>query len=92
MLKEHSSFLKIEKIVHDEIEHILYEKNLINKNICNEVKLNTELGITSLDLARLVSLLEDKFNIDPFMEMVSITSIRTVGDLVNTYYKAINTI
>lgn len=88
MLKNDSLLVHIEKIVHEEIQHILHENSIFNKIIDNEIKLNSGLGITSLDLARLVSFLEEKFNIDPFMELVSITSIRSVGDLVTAYYKA----
>ena len=42
-------------------------------------------GLTSLDLAALVAVLERTWKVDPFLESVSITDIRTVGDLCRAY-------
>jgi acyl carrier protein len=81
--------IQIEEIVHAEIRSILQEKNNGEQIIRNDLKLNANLGITSLELARLVSLLEEKLNVDPFMEVVPITSIRTVSDFINAYQKMI---
>jgi acyl carrier protein len=44
-----------------------------------------DLGLKSLDLAHLVAVLERRLNADPFLRLVSITSIRTVGDLCDAY-------
>jgi acyl carrier protein len=46
-----------------------------------------DLGLRSLDLARIVAKLEVKLDADPFAELVSITSIRTPGDLCDAYAK-----
>lgn len=43
------------------------------------------LGLKSLDLARLVAELEEELDFNPFAELVDITSVRTVGDLVAAY-------
>ena len=48
-----------------------------------------ELGLRSLDLAEVVATLEETLGVDPFLELVPITSIRTVGDLVAAYEKAL---
>jgi acyl carrier protein len=79
----------IENIVHDEILTMLNENNIEFGVISNDVKLNSELGVTSLDLARLVSVLDDRLGVDPFIELISITSVRTIGDLVDAYQRAI---
>ena len=42
-------------------------------------------GLTSLDLAALVALLERRWNVDPFLEAAAITEMRTVGDLCRVY-------
>ena len=47
-----------------------------------------DLGLQSLDLAQIVAKLEMKTGLDPFMELVSITSVRTVGDLWAAYVGA----
>jgi acyl carrier protein len=50
-----------------------------------DMTLNGEVGLSSLELAELVSLLEQRFGLDPFRRSVAITSIRTVGDLCRAY-------
>jgi acyl carrier protein len=46
-----------------------------------------DLGLRSLDLARIIAKLEMKLDVDPFAELVSVTSIRTPGDLCAAYAK-----
>jgi acyl carrier protein len=46
-----------------------------------------DLGLRSLDLARIIAKLEMKLGVDPFAKLVSVTSIRTAGDLCNAYAK-----
>lgn len=48
-------------------------------------------GLTSLDLAALVAKLERVWKVDPFLEAVAITEIRTVGDLCRAYRDFIQT-
>ena len=45
----------------------------------------TETGLASLDLAALIARLERLWKVDPFIEAVPITEIRTVGDLCRAY-------
>ena len=47
-------------------------------------------GLTSLDLAALIARLEQRWNVDPFLEAVPITEIRTVADLCRAYRGIIN--
>jgi acyl carrier protein len=44
-----------------------------------------DTGLASLDLAALVARLERVWRLDPFLEAVAITEIRTVGDLCRAY-------
>lgn len=44
-----------------------------------------DLGISSLDLAEVVSTLESVFDVDPFAEAVAITSITDVRSLCDAY-------
>lgn len=44
-----------------------------------------DTGLGSLDLAALVARLERVWRVDPFLEAVAITEIRTVGDLCRAY-------
>jgi len=46
-----------------------------------------DLGLRSLDLARIIAKLEMKLEVDPFAQLVSVTSIRTAGDLCDAYEK-----
>ena len=40
---------------------------------------------TALDLAQLVAFLEIRFGLDPFSAQTSLSAVRTVGDLCQTY-------
>jgi len=55
------------------------------EDLDEEQLLVDQLGLTSLDLARLVAVLEMELDTDPFSDEVPITSVRTVGDLMNAY-------
>ncbi len=57
-----------------EIEEVRGEQGLVE-----------DLGLKSLDLARIVAKLDIELGVDPFSETVAITSIRTVGDLCEAY-------
>ena len=50
--------------------------------------LQGDLGLQSLDLAQIVARLEMELESDPFLELVSITSVRTVADVVSAYERA----
>ena len=52
-------------------------------------RLTGELGLKSLDLAQLVASLEMELAIDPFAELVAITSVRTVADLYDAYRRCL---
>jgi acyl carrier protein len=47
-------------------------------------------GLTSLDLAALIARLEQRWKVDPFLEAVPITEVRTVADLCRAYRDVIN--
>jgi hypothetical protein len=51
--------------------------------------LSATLGLSSLDLAFVVAELEAELGVDPFAKLVSITSVRSVGDLVRAYQQAL---
>jgi acyl carrier protein len=50
--------------------------------------LNGVLGLSSIDLAIVVAELESALGVDPFSKIISITSVRSVDDLVEAYLKA----
>jgi acyl carrier protein len=76
---------RIESIVHDRIRAVLAERDGERVALSGADKLNATLGLSSLDLAVLVSELESEIGIDPFAKLVSITSVRSVDDLVSAY-------
>ena len=79
---------EIESAVHDRIRAVLAERGDEVGRLSGSDKLNATLGLTSLDLALLVAELEAKLKVDPFAKLVSITSVRSVGDLVRAYQQA----
>lgn len=79
---------QIESIVHGRIRAVLAERVGDVALLSGADKLSATLGLTSLDLAFLVAELEAVLGVDPFAKLVSITSVRTVGDLVRAYQQA----
>jgi acyl carrier protein len=79
---------QIEALVHDRIRALLQERFGDARPFSASDKLNATLGLSSLDLAFLVSDLEAELGVDPFAKLVSITSVRAVDDLVHAYQQA----
>jgi len=75
---------RIKKIITDCILDVMeltgYEVDF-NEN----TKLVDDLGISSLDLAKLVASLELELEVNPFSNGASIPSISTLNDLYNVY-------
>ncbi len=80
---------QIEAVVHDKIRAVLRERFGQVRAFGGTAKLNATLGLSSLDLAFLVAELEVELGADPFAKLVSITSVRSVDDLVQAYRSAI---
>ena len=79
-----------EQVIYETILEVAQEVNPSILNIENANTLNADLGLKSLDLARIVAMLEINLSADPFAALVAITSIRTVGDLVKAYKRFFN--
>jgi acyl carrier protein len=79
---------QIESIVHGRIRAILAERVDRVGRLSSTDKLSETLGLSSLDLAFLVAELEAELGVDPFAKLVSITSVRSVEDLVKAYQQA----
>ena len=80
---------QIEAIVHGRIRAVLAERAGEVARLSGTDKLSATLGLSSLDLAFLVAELEAELGVDPFAKLVSITSVRSVGDLVRAYQQAL---
>ena len=89
MLNQVLSKEQIERVLCEEIAQILEEKgqNYVKAaaEIRPEHRLGPDLGLTSLDLAQLVAVVEGRLKADPFQELVPITSVRNVGALCSAY-------
>ena len=79
---------QIESIVHGRIRAVLAERGSEIRAFSGTEKLSATLGLSSLDLALLVAELEAELGVDPFAKLVSITSVRSVKDLVRAYQQA----
>ena len=69
----------------DVVGGVVREKSAGSSPSSADQTLVDDLGLRSLDLARIIAKLELKLGVDPFAEMVAVTSIRTVGDLCAAY-------
>ena len=79
---------ELESIVHKQIRVLLEERGSDPVAIHGADTLNGVLGLSSIDLAIVVAELEFALGVDPFSKIVSITSVRSVDDLVEAYLKA----
>lgn len=79
---------ELEKAVHARIRSVLAESGKEVNVIRGDDGLNAALGLTSLDLATVVAELESDLGVDPFARITSITSVRSVDDLIEAYLKA----
>ena len=79
---------ELENVIHEKIRVLLEERGGDIPAIHGADTLNGALGLSSLDLAIVVAELEAALGVDPFSKIVSITSVRSVDDLVEAYLKA----
>ena len=79
---------ELQNVIHEKIRMLLEERGSDVPVIHGADSLNGVLGLSSLDLAIVVAELESALGVDPFSKIVSITSVRSVDDLVEAYLKA----
>lgn len=77
----------LKQIIYSTVRKVVEEESIEVGEIHEDDALVDNLGLRSMDLARILAILELKLNVNPFAELVSITSIRTVGDLCAAYAK-----
>jgi acyl carrier protein len=75
---------EIRQTVHRVITEVV-ERNGRPVPAFDDDDLLVDTGLASLDLAALIARLERVWRVDPFLEAVAITEIRTVGDLWRAY-------
>ncbi len=77
--------MNVEQTVLETLETVAEDESLGAEEFRSDQKLVDDLGFRSLDMARIIAILDGKLGVDPFTNLVSITSIRTVGDLCQAY-------
>lgn len=87
MLEKQFNYESIQTIVHEEILAILEENESEITTLSDEDNLSTTLNLSSLDFAQLIAVLETRFQADPFAELVPVTSLRTIRDIIAAYTK-----
>ena len=89
MLAKSEAANRVGQLVRDTISDLLDEQGLDNPGVEDDAKLVDTLGLKSMDIAQVVLVLEDELDADPFQD-IPITSVRTVGDLINAYQSALD--
>ena len=82
---------KYDAAVHEVLRDLMEEEKSEKADLNNDDRLVEDLGFSSLNMARIIAILEDQFGADPFSKAVAITSIRTVGDLADAYRQTLET-
>jgi acyl carrier protein len=76
---------KIEQKVHEVVRRVSQQRSAALPSVENRHRLTGELGLTSLDIARVIAILEMELGVDPFTRHAAITDMRTLGDLCEAY-------
>ncbi|HEV3003357.1 MAG TPA: acyl carrier protein [Pirellulales bacterium] len=80
---------EIEQKVREVVLRVARQRSADVSNVDNGHRLTVELGLTSLDFARIIAILEMELGADPFGRCSAITDMRTVGDLCQAYRAAL---
>ena len=91
MLNRKPSAAEIRQTIHRAITEIVERSGRTAPSFGDD-DLLVDTGLASLDLAALVARLERAWRVDPFLEAVAITEIRTVGDLCGAYRDFIDSV
>ena len=89
MLAKNDAVDQVSQAVLATITDLMEEQGLDHEGLDEAAKLVDTLGLKSMDIAQIVLVLEDELDADPFQE-IPITSVRTVGDLINAYQVTLN--
>ncbi|HWY85265.1 MAG TPA: hypothetical protein VNX28_01000 [Gemmataceae bacterium] len=79
----------VERTVLEVVLRVAREKFAETASVKNGDRLTAGLGLDSLDIARIIAVLELKLDVDPFAGVAAITDVRTVGDLCAAYRAAL---
>jgi acyl carrier protein len=80
---------QLERTIHELVLSVAREKSPEMAGIENGQGLTAGLGLDSLDIARIIAVLELQLGVDPFASLFAITDVRTVGDLCTAYRTAL---
>lgn len=80
----------VESMVLDTIRNVGWQRGMDVPDLRPRLRLVDELGFKSLDVARMIAMLELRLGLDPFSRLISVTNVRTVGDLCNAYVRALD--
>jgi acyl carrier protein len=80
---------EIKEKINNVIKTIQLQNDFKQKELLEDAEIMRDLGFASLDVAQLIAMLEIELGVEPFSAGVSITDIRTVGELHATYQKSL---
>ncbi len=76
---------EIERAIREEVLRVLGTHETGITELSNEDTLTGALGLSSLEVVQIVASLKERLGIDPFVQVFSVTDVRTVGDLRAAY-------
>jgi acyl carrier protein len=93
MTADRSSRQHIKRVVCEQIVHLVERipnNPPARSGVIHEEQSLEALGFGSLDLLELVDSLETALGVNPFEQGLSMTDVRTVGDLCGAYHRALS--
>lgn len=82
-----ASTQRVNEVVYAALQRVAQERAIPTERIKAHHTLVEDIGFRSLDLARLIAIIELELDADPFASLVPVTSVRTVADLCAAYAK-----
>lgn len=82
--------LEVEQAVHGEIHRLLSGRDRTVPEISAELRLETDLGFTSLELVKLIAALDSNLHVDLLAQNILVADLRTVGDISQAYQKSLS--
>jgi acyl carrier protein len=80
----------VEAVVREAVLEVLRTNGSGKASVTSEHSLIVDLGLSSLDLARLIAILELRLQADPFSHDIAIATVHTISDLCQAYAFARN--
>jgi len=87
LIKNENSKQQVKIVIFESINQVMIDNEITPIEITEDKELINELSFSSLMIAQLIMIIQDKINCEPFTSGYAISDLITVGDCVRIYAK-----